>query len=208
MVKKNKEENFVFFSLDEDKADILANTLGNKTSRAILKYLSSKESSTESEVSKELNLPLPTVHYNLQNLLKSNLIKVEEFHYSKRGREVNHYSISKKYIVIAPESKESILNKFKSLLSLGALVIVSSFAINLFRFMRRDIGSSSLGNKLAQEDSSQSIAYGDSLMKEAVNGSQYIDKESFLSFFPTWFLVGGLFVILIVFLWMIVRKRK
>lgn len=221
MVKKNKEDHFVFFSLDEDKADTLANTLGNKTSRSILKFLSSKESVTESEVSKELNLPLPTVHYNLQNLLKSNLIKVEEFHYSKKGREVNHYSISKKYIVIAPESNESILNKFKSLLSLGTLIIATSFAINLFRFMRRDVGSE-FGSQIAQEEVSRSVAYeSNNLMKEALDQStndsatnftynigEITTNDSFLSFFPTWFLIGGLFVIIVIFLWMIMRKKE
>ena len=77
---KNK---FLLVNLDEEKTKRLAEVIASSTSRKILNHLADKES-TESELSKSLNLPLSTVHYHLQKLQEGGLITAEEFHYSKK----------------------------------------------------------------------------------------------------------------------------
>ena len=74
-----KKETFLMVSLEEDKAKKLAQVLSNDTSRKILDHLSNKKA-TETELSKELNLPISTVHYNLRHLLASRLVEAGEFH--------------------------------------------------------------------------------------------------------------------------------
>ncbi|MBS3123208.1 helix-turn-helix transcriptional regulator [Candidatus Woesearchaeota archaeon] len=95
------KNNFLLVDLNEPKTKKLAETITSETSRKILNYLADKEHATEAQISKELSLPISTVHYHLQKLLEANLLRVEEFHYSKKGREVNHYKLANKYIIIS-----------------------------------------------------------------------------------------------------------
>jgi len=110
------EDPFLLVSLEESESKELAKVISNKTSRKILDLLSKKDA-TETQIAKDLKLPLSTVHYNLQHLLKANLVKVDEFHYSEKGKEVNHYSLANKLIIIAPKktSRESFMQKLKGL---------------------------------------------------------------------------------------------
>ena len=91
------KEKFVLVSLKEEKAKELAQIIANESCRKILDYLAEKEA-TESELAEKLNLPISTVHYNLQHLIEGSLVTVEEFHYSEKGKEVNHYKLANKYI--------------------------------------------------------------------------------------------------------------
>ena len=96
-----KEEKFLLVSLEESQSKKLAQVISNNSSRRILAYLTNKNA-TESELSKKLNMPISTIHYNLKHLIKAGLVDAKEYHYSEKGKEVNHYSLAKKYIIIAP----------------------------------------------------------------------------------------------------------
>jgi predicted ArsR family transcriptional regulator len=129
---------FLLVSLEENESKALAQVMSNDTARKILDLLSKHESLTESDVAKKLNFPLSTVHYNLQALVKANLVKSEEFHYSEKGKEVNHYSLANKIIIIAPKkaSTESFRDKLKSILPISIIVLVVGGIIQLFnKFM-------------------------------------------------------------------------
>ena len=84
------KEKFLLLSLSESKTKELAQAVSNDTCRKILDYLADKEAS-ESELASKLDIPISTVHYNLQQLQKGGLVVVEEYHYSEKGKEVNHY---------------------------------------------------------------------------------------------------------------------
>jgi DNA-binding transcriptional ArsR family regulator len=90
------KEKFILVSLKEDESKQLAQIISNKTSRKILDYLAEKEA-TESELAAKLAVPISTVHYNLQALLKAKMIESDEFHYSDKGKEVNHYKSDRQY---------------------------------------------------------------------------------------------------------------
>lgn len=110
------KEPFLLVSLNEDKAKKLSQVLSNSTATRILDRLAKSEA-TESDIAKELKIPLSTVHYNLKQLVDAKLVIAEEFHYSSRGKEVNHYRLANKYIIIAPaEEHESFLQHMKKLL--------------------------------------------------------------------------------------------
>lgn len=95
---------FILVSLEEDKAKSLAQVLSNDSCRRILDALSVGEAS-ETELAKSLEVPLSTVHYNISLLLKAGLVQVENFHYSDKGKEVNHYALANKYVIIAPKGE-------------------------------------------------------------------------------------------------------
>lgn len=120
-----QEEPFLMVSLKDDKTKKLANALSNKSANKILNYLANKKSATEKEMAKELQLPVSTVNYTIKVLQEAKLVTAKEYHYSEKGREVNHYSLARKYIIIAPqeESTTSVFDKLKTLLPAGLLAL-------------------------------------------------------------------------------------
>jgi len=115
------QEKYILVNLEDEKAKELANIIGNKTSRKILDYLSEIEEASESEISKELNLPLSTVHYNLQLLRKNKLVEVRHYMYSEKGKKIEFYSVVKKFIVIAPKyTRQSLIKDVVPLFLISA----------------------------------------------------------------------------------------
>ncbi len=116
------KNNFLLVDLNESKTKKIAETITSDTSRKILNYLTEKEDS-EANIAKELNIPISTVHYHLQKLMEAKLVVADEFHYSEKGREVNHYKLANKYIIIAPKKISGLKEKLKGILPvfLGAL---------------------------------------------------------------------------------------
>src|SRR6056297_814961 len=110
------DKSFVLMSLKEDKVKKMTQVLNNNTCRKILEYLSTHDKATATDMSKDLSLAMSTVHYNLKQLVENNLVTSNEYHYSKKGKEVVHYGLANKYIIIAPKEDKSILDKLKGFL--------------------------------------------------------------------------------------------
>ncbi|MBU0461984.1 MAG: helix-turn-helix domain-containing protein [Nanoarchaeota archaeon] len=132
------KETFLLVSLNESKAKKLAEVISNNTCRNILDFLAKGEA-TESEIAKELSIPISTVHYNLTHLVDAKLVKADTYHYSPKGKEVLHYKLANQYVIIAPESaKESIKEKLKSIIPAAAITLgVGAIAQFLYK-MRFD----------------------------------------------------------------------
>jgi len=128
-----KKENFLLVSLKEEESKHLAQVISNKTSRKVLDLLAEK-SMTETEISKKLNLPMSTVHYNMQALMQAKLVTAEEYHYSEKGKEVNHYSLANKYVIIAPKDAPSNLReRLKRILPTAIIGAGASGAVYLYQ---------------------------------------------------------------------------
>ena len=112
---------YVLFSLDDEKAKNLGDTIANDTSRRIANFLADKEAS-ESEISKELNMPLNTVGYNIKKLIKAGLIEEKKHFFSEKGKRIPVYKVANKLIVLAVK-KNSAYSKLKSVIP---VVLVSS----------------------------------------------------------------------------------
>ena len=111
------DESFLLVSLQEDQAKQLAQVISSNTSRKILDFLANTKDATESDIAKGLKVPISTVHYNLQHLLEAKLVHAEEFHYSEKGKEVLHYSLANKYVIISPKAApESLKEKLMKIL--------------------------------------------------------------------------------------------
>ena len=116
----NNEEKTLIIDLSDDKIDLIAEVLANKTCRQILSVIM-KKPMTETEISEELKLPISTIHYNLQKMLRTGLITPVEFHYSEKGREVNHYAVTKDYIIIG--TKQGIKEKINAKIRIITTII-------------------------------------------------------------------------------------
>ena len=125
-------KNFLLLSLEDDKIKKVSNVISNESCRKILDYLSDKEA-TESEIAEKLQIPISTVHYNLSQLMETGLISADEFHYSKKGREMSHYRLANKYIVIAPKKTYGIRDKLKNILLVLSVVSAATLAIGFLQ---------------------------------------------------------------------------
>ena len=126
------KSNFLLVDLNEPKVKKLAETITSDTSRKILNHLAEKED-TEQNISKVLEMPISTVHYHLQKLQEVQLVKVEKFHYSPKGKEVNHYKLANKYIIIAPLKVAGLKEKLKGILPVGLIIVGISGVIELIQ---------------------------------------------------------------------------
>ena len=137
------KSSFLLVNLQEDQTKQLAQVITNDSCRKILDYLADK-SATETELSEKLSVPLSTVHYNIQALVKAGLVQAEEFHYSSKGREVLHYKLANKYIIIAPKSTYGIKEKLKAILPTLGIIGAASLVIHFFAQSMGGIGETSL----------------------------------------------------------------
>ena len=89
--------------IDDPRAGAIAEVMSNKTAKKILSLIAEKELS-ESDIASELSLPLNTVGYNINKLLKAGLIeKSKTFFWSVKGKKIPTYKLSNKKIVISPK---------------------------------------------------------------------------------------------------------
>lgn len=202
-------EKFILVSLEEDKAKELANVISNDTSRKILDFLSEKDAA-ENDVAKELNMPASTVHYNIQNLLKHNLIEVKDFYWSEKGNKVNVYTVAKKLIVIAPKSMK-IKTKLKSILPVALTALVASAVIHLYQNFYKLTALGSGKMMVAQEASDFSGAAEETLMATAPKAAEAAPRiiEAAAPNYALWFLMGSFFAIAtFIFITSLKRNRK
>jgi len=207
------EENFLLVSLKENEAKKLAQVISNDTSRKILDMLASKDA-TESEIAKKMKLPLSTVHYNMQALLKAKLVQVDEFHYSEKGKEVNHYSLANKYVIIAPkDAPETLKDKLRKILPVGLIGLAGAGMLQLFSILKpkgellAQKAAPLSGNDQAAEEVLRSTAD-----ETAPTAAQYaepvIETVAQEPNLALWFLFGTIFTIIVFLVVDWIQRRK
>jgi DNA-binding transcriptional ArsR family regulator len=122
-----------------------------------------------------LNLPISTVHYNLQHLREGGLVESDEYHYSEKGKEVNHYKLANKYIIIAPKSVWGIKEKLRGILPVALVCVIAGGLLSIFsRFFKVTTFSSVMKAAPAAEVAEQAVV---PVMDEAVRAGAEILKE-------------------------------
>jgi|ETNmetMinimDraft_2_1059921.scaffolds.fasta_scaffold20642_1 predicted transcriptional regulator len=212
------KKNFLLLSLEDSKAKKVANIVSNDSCRKILDYLSEHETSTESELATELNIPISTIHYNLQQLKESDLIITEEFHYSKKGKEVSHYKLANKYIIITPKKVTGITEKLRSILPVGLAAIATAGIIQYASKYFPGKNSAASDTMLARAPAAmaeQAVGAGAPIMEKAIPAAQEIITNKAVSLLPNlttniafWFLIGAVFALGIYLLISCIKKDK
>lgn len=199
------EEPFVMLSLKDDKAKKLAHALTNKSANKILTYLANHEGASEAEIAKALNLPISTVNYTMKVLVEAKLAVADEYSYSKKGREVNHYKLAKKYIIIAPDDeKESFFDRMKKLLPAATIAVAGAGIVRLWQVLGTNAGLTGAEPEMArsmamESDSAQAFA--------APTAEQSTSFFAGLSWFEP-FLLGVAVVLILTMLVDYVRKKQ
>jgi DNA-binding transcriptional ArsR family regulator len=197
--------NFLLISLEEKGAKKIAEAINNDTSRKILDQLAKKEC-TESELSKDLKIPISTIHYNLKQLTEARLVIVDEFHYSSKGKEVNHYKLANKYIIIAPKQSDNrFMEALQKIIPLGVITVIMGGALTIFGLFsgaKAMAKSSTLDAASPRLMAASSEAVG--FAPQAYNTSRPFLQSEMIA----WFFISALSIIIIYFLYEVVRKRK
>jgi DNA-binding transcriptional ArsR family regulator len=109
--------------------------LSNETSLKILELLGKKGMSA-TNIAEELHLPLTTVKYNLDSLVESDLIKVKQIKWSKKGRQVKIYESVEKLIVLVPSRNSidtlSIINMLQKYIGVIGAALFAAAGIEYF----------------------------------------------------------------------------
>jgi len=228
------KKSFLMVSLEEDKAKQLATVLSNDKCRRILDYLTDNDSVTESHIAEALKLPISTVHYNIQQLLKNGLVNSNEFHYSKKGKEVNHYSLANKYIIISPKPVRGIKGKLKDILPValivGAAAGLMKIVSSLISFgaaktslagtneLARDVATSApqavaeeaAVEALRQTADEAAVLTVDTGPKAAHVATDWVPAATGIdiNIMILCFLVGATFAIIVFLLWQLLKMKK
>lgn len=198
------ENKFLLVNLNEEKTKKLAEIISSSTSRQILNYLAEKEA-TETELAEKLNLPLSTAHYHLQKLQEGGLVLAEEFHYSKKGREVNHYKLANKYIIIAPRETKGLRSKLRSILPIGLAIAGISVIIELAQRSTMQFG------RVAGFGAEKALMTAPTVADESTalaNQAVQVSTLPLWAHIGLWFLVGGLSAIILYIIIELIRGRK
>ncbi len=124
-------DKFIMFGLDDERSKHIAEVLKNPTCKKILDYLGDVNEASEKDLSDALNMPINTVEYNLNKLIKSGLVeKTKNFFWSVKGKKIPMYKLAKKHIIISPKGKTPDANILRSILPV-LLVIIGIAAILL-----------------------------------------------------------------------------
>ena len=208
------KKNFLLLSMEDTKIKKISNVISNDSCRKILDYLTEKEA-TETEIAQKLSIPISTVHYNLQQLTETGLITADEYHYSEKGKEVLHYKLANKYIIIAPKSTFGIKEKLKSILPVALIAAAGAGLIQFFSSFTSNSLSAASENLISVKDSAvQKSAPAASMMaqqqdNQVVSAAQAAPVQ--LAAHPNialWFLYGALFALVVYFLISLYRKNK
>jgi len=200
-------KSFILVNLEETKSKKLAQVISNETSRKILDLLAKKENTvTETEIAKEMSIPLSTVHYNLKQLKEGGLVTAEEFHYSTKGREVNHYKLANKYIIITPKKVTGITQKLKSILPVG---LIALGAAGIIQLVSKYLGSTPPAQpemiQIAAKSAPLEAAFDEAAaaMMPAAEVTPVIWQNIAL-----WFLLGAAFALLLYVAISAIRKKE
>lgn len=205
------EKSFVLLSLKDDKAKKLSKALGNETCRKILEYLASKGDATETQISKDLKIPISTVNYNMKLLGENGLVSMDEYHYSEKGKEVIHYKMRNRYIVIAPEAEDekSIMSKLKGMIPAVILLGVATFVVGLFETVFKG-GNSLMASKSMDATlmTATADAAGEAAPEMLMRTQEFAPIATTTSdpHVTLWFFAGGVFVLFCVLIWNFTRR--
>jgi DNA-binding transcriptional ArsR family regulator len=191
-------DKLIVMSLEDESSKQLAKVLGNDTALKMLNKLAEKRCSA-SELSKQLDIPISTIQYNLDLLIKSNMIKETAYRYSEKGKRVPYYEPMKKLIIIAPESeKSSVFNILKDKFLMPIVIgLIALIGFGLRPFFA--------GQQIIQTKATEAAAdvLAGPIAGEAVEGYSY----SILHEPVIIFVLGGIITIAVMMLLYYIKRK-
>ena len=124
-------EKHIMIDLDDEKAGKVAEVLSSGACKRILSVLAEKNMS-ESDLAKELKIPLNTLEYNLKKLIEVGLVeKAKDFFWSSKGKRIPVYKAVRKSIVITPNTKK-LSGTLRSVVGAGVVSLIVGIGLKVF----------------------------------------------------------------------------
>jgi len=143
--------------------------------------------------------------------MKAQLVVVDEFHYSKKGKEINHYKLANKYIIIAPKETTGIKEALKKILPVGLILVIGAAIIEFFNFFMMGsgtIGDSASFTNVAMDMAVESVPMVAEGARAATEvATKAVSMPSIWAHFSIWFLIGGIAVLLVYLFFEIIRSK-
>ncbi len=148
--------------------------------------LLAENSMSASDIAAQLDVPLTTIKYNLENLVDVGLIKIKRIKYSEKGRRVKVYAPIRKLIVLVPEKTDStaVMDVLKKYLG---VIFAAVFASGLVEMITRSDGIVSRTLKGGSPngfmstpltDHSSNISEGEKLLSCDMDDTANVTQES------------------------------
>lgn len=157
-----ESDKFIMLNMDDPNLKKVSEVLTNKTSMKIVDYLSENKEASEKDLSDKLDIPLNTVEYNIKKLVESGIVKKhKDFFWSKKGKKIVLYELSKKSIVISPRGS-NFAEKLKSLVPAFFIIGAGSFATYVYEkiiFGKQNAASVAEEGVSLAADSKEILAY-------------------------------------------------
>ncbi|MDD3976978.1 MAG: winged helix-turn-helix domain-containing protein [Methanomicrobium sp.] len=140
-------DSVVLLEPGDDRAKKIGKAMASQTANDILSNLK-KGDQTLSEIAENLNQPLTTIKYHIENLLDAGLIEVKKIKYSEKGREVKVYGVCEQIVIVSAGNNDirQVLMKYASVFSFFILSVIALGIITSTIFS----GIGGLGNTQTQ----------------------------------------------------------
>src|SRR4030042_1084632 len=148
------DDKFILMGLGDERAEHIAEVLKNKTCKKILDYLGDIKEASEKDISDSLKMPINTVEYNLNKLIKSGLVtKTKNFFWSVKGKKIPMYKLARKHIIISPNKSPS-MNYLKTILPVVLIAVLVIMLAGLFLFPKENpiVNQNQIKQFQSQED--------------------------------------------------------
>lgn len=133
-VEPRQEGEIQILGVDDERTSELLNAISSDTAREILTEVYS-DPATASEIANRTSGSVQNVSYHLGKLENAGAIEVADTRYSEKGHEMKIYAPADDPLVVfvgTEERQTGFLSRLKQLLSAFAAVIVTSFLIGVF----------------------------------------------------------------------------
>jgi DNA-binding transcriptional ArsR family regulator len=164
----------------DERAQKIAKAISSPTAGDILNQM--KEGNfTASQIADNLDLPLTTVQYHLENLVSAAILNIIDKKWSKKGREIKVYGLRNQVVIVAPHPSDvrSLLLKYASLF---AMVLLAG--VVMFSLLTMFASSESISPPLLQKDTT-----GENVRLNTVPTAAEMEETSYLPLL--YFILGG-----------------
>ena len=186
-----KDQKSIMIDLEDPRSGKIAEVISNKTAKKILGILTEKEKST-SEIASELNIPVNTVSYNIENMIEAGLIEKKRYLWSVKGRKIEYYKIANRRIIIEPKRMiQGVIPIFVATLLVA--ILISQYNFNNYN---ADYKSDQI-----TQTSSESIMTTQKIAPSQQNSDSAIYYQTTNVSPWAWFLMGSWVSLLILVLW-------
>lgn len=121
-------------SPEDEQTRLIGKAIASETAGKILSSMSGREV-TAMVLAEELQIPVSTVMYHLENLASAGLIEVSKTRYSVKGREMKVYRLIDQVLIVSSKKHDikTVLTRCATLLSLPLAVACILAYVNNFK---------------------------------------------------------------------------